>query len=536
MEQQLDIPVVSSVISKDQIVEEKEKEEEENDNKCSGIYQPRTFRAHNINSERRWKVLPAYPQAKNHPIDQTLLLLCNVPHINRDQLEEKSFCGGHGISPFNFVQHRYMQTIDSFMIDFYRDLFEEPSQRWKIPYSLIDYNLSRLRTCMHLYTQQTNQPAILSLNEWSLALEFFLQIDVDVFFMKTCNFRGAHPRLFSKEKIQEPEGLICQAKPQARYGMMPCYDRNCSLCLPQSITNAKSRKPIVAFATKQSHRFINKYETFLNCDANCNSLNVIYVLTCHCEQCDFIGSTSISFHDCILKHRDENNRIVREFLIGSNNIKQILQYKARSPEIVANNEMFLYQHSPRCSLCLQLFLDKNPDYWCLVPMSLDEARESDRTTMISTDASYIYTTVQPPQSPTFAKKPRLFDEVLRNNTRSEEESTWLSKCVPKPPSGYRFSRQQIIEQINFFKFRKDFHILSSNLVDFYTYTIVAVLPDDCSNELRRFIEALFITHTETRLNTLGRLTHRGPWSSPLDDSDRGRWCDKLVRPSPPPHH
>jgi hypothetical protein len=84
------------------------------------------------------------------------------------------------------------------------------------------------------------------------------------------------------------------------------------------------------------------------------------------------------------------------------------------------------------------------------------------------------TTAQLPESPTFAKKPKFFEEVLRNSTRSEEESIWLSKGVPKSPCGYRFSRRQIEEQIDFFKFKKDTHILPSNLVDFYTYTIIAV--------------------------------------------------------------
>jgi hypothetical protein len=56
------------------------------------------------------------------------------------------------------------------------------------------------------------------------------------------------------------------------------------------------------------------------------------------------------------------------------------------------------------------------------------------------------------------------------------------------------------------------------------------VPDNCSYELRRFIEALFITHTEARLNNIGRLTHKGTWPT-FDHSNRGAWCRELVRRS-----
>jgi hypothetical protein len=58
------------------------------------------------------------------------------------------------------------------------------------------------------------------------------------------------------------------------------------------------------------------------------------------------------------------------------------------------------------------------------------------------------------------------------------------------------------------------------------------VPDDCSYELRQFIEALFITHAETKLNTFGRLTHKGSWptaTTSFDHTNRGEWCAKLIR-------
>ena len=61
-----------------------------------------------------------------------------------------------------------------------------------------------------------------------------------------------------------------------------------------------------------------------------------------------------------------------------------------------------------------------------------------------------------------------------------------------------------------------------------------LVPEECSHELRRFIEALFITHAETRLNIESPLTHQGPWpkvATSFDRVDRGKWCQALVRRS-----
>jgi hypothetical protein len=148
---------------------------------------------------------------------------------------------------------------------------------------------------------------------------------------------------------------------------------------------------------------------------------------------------------------------------------------------LANNyEILLNQHAPRCPSALQRFLDRNLEYCCLVPMLWHESNEDDARTAPSSPLSkdtYTYITARPyrPESPTFATKPAFFfDEVLRNTTRSREECVWLSKNVPKPPAGYRFSRRQIKEQLDFFKYKKEARVLPSNLADCYKYTIVAV--------------------------------------------------------------
>lgn len=115
----------------------------------------------------------------------------------------------------------------------------------------------------------------------------------------------------------------------------------------------------------------------------------------------------------------------------------------------ANNDTFLYQHLPCCAIVLQRFLDKNPDYWCFVPMLWHDATTDDKamasftssSSKRSTTVSATRSAFAAPESPTFAVQPTFFHEVLRNTTRSNEECTWLSKSVPKPPSGYRFSNR-----------------------------------------------------------------------------------------------
>ena len=80
----------------------------------------------------------------------------------------------------------------------------------------------------------------LPLSEYAIALEFYLQIDgkkngtffvkymtfefqiflVDLFYMKTCSFRGARPNLTHQK------GLFCLSEPEIRYGMIQCQQKD----------------------------------------------------------------------------------------------------------------------------------------------------------------------------------------------------------------------------------------------------------------------------------------------------------------------
>ena len=65
---------------------------------------------------------------------------------------------------------------------------------------------------------------------------------------------------------------------------------------------------------------------------------------------------------------------------------------------------------------------------------------------------------------------------------------------------------------------------------------------DALDALRRFVEALFITHTEARLNTSGQILRDQSNDDEVNDGDntdrvstetrsqdRGEWCRNLVR-------
>jgi hypothetical protein len=64
--------------------------------------------------------------------------------------------------------------------------------------------------------------------------------------------------------------------------------------------------------------------------------------------------------------------------------------------------------------------------------------------------------------------------------------------------------------------------------------IFILVPDECSDLLRRFVEALLSTHAETKLNTAGHLAHydkdyqRIIGRNPLA---HGQWLDGLVHPT-----
>lgn len=147
----------------------------------SNEYEPRTLPPSALISRGRRYLLPAYP-AHKFDTRPPLLLLANVHTVDRNLMEVLSYSGENSDGnlqyyPFQFSIGSDHEFLSSFMINFYRKLFLDTSRRWKIPLSMIDYNLTRLHNCMDKYGRQTDEAAIGFIDELPLALEFYLQID-----------------------------------------------------------------------------------------------------------------------------------------------------------------------------------------------------------------------------------------------------------------------------------------------------------------------------------------------------------------------
>jgi len=72
-----------------------------------------------------------------------------------------------------------------------------------------------------------------------------------------------------------------------------------------------------------------------------------------------------------------------------------------------------------------------------------------------------------------------------------------------------------------------------SIFNYLILLIFYVVPLDVSRAVRQFIEALFITHAETKLNTSGRLLHQNDGDDSISSQarvmDRGVWCRNLIR-------
>jgi hypothetical protein len=146
------------------------------------------------------------------------------------------------------------------------------SNGWNVDISILDYNLVRLHKCVDKVLAQMNIESTavpFSFDEWSIALEFYLQIDVDLFYMKTCSFRGAdlYIDLPSHYNYYGQRHLFCEDAPQANFSMLPCNCETCLCCHPRDDLTHRQLQPAVQFSTNHIHRFLNKYEAILNCPA-----------------------------------------------------------------------------------------------------------------------------------------------------------------------------------------------------------------------------------------------------------------------------
>jgi hypothetical protein len=187
------------------------------------------------------------------------------------------------------------------------------SRLWNINYSILECNHIRMMKLANLlganrihHFSTPSSHVYLDEDEYSIALEFFLQIDINLFYMKTCSYREAKP-------VSDEISLICMHEPLVRYGMTRCNRISCCLCYPCYKLTYRHDKPIIQFGSNQQHQFINNYRSILNCPATCHTRNIIYVLTCPCHRVDYIGETSLSLASRLsCKHKVEQEKIRTE--------------------------------------------------------------------------------------------------------------------------------------------------------------------------------------------------------------------------------
>ena len=136
---------------------------------------------------------------------------------------------------------------------------------------IVDLFISKYRTSIRAYVGEQGAGARLdplkffTQHEMCLGFEFYLAMDVDVFYMKSCAFRGAQPQ------PSLSASFFADETPSAVYNMSPCDRSFCTCCQAEPCETANDSMPpsvSVAFSEHgQAHRFINGYEVVLNCPA-----------------------------------------------------------------------------------------------------------------------------------------------------------------------------------------------------------------------------------------------------------------------------
>ncbi|CAF1348935.1 unnamed protein product [Rotaria sordida] len=469
---------------------------------CQPNYIPRTIHFFN---QQRLSILPKFPTTDN--TTNIHLLLANVPmaQLSSEELVRRQTGQYKPLFPIS----NYDPSVTSLIVNNYYTYFGPILERFKVDVAILDYNYGLLKNYLKLYCSArlrilstdklSEDPLYLSDTEFPQLFEFFLQMDVDLFYMKTCSFRDAQPRSIT-------EGIFCLNMPDCLYTMSRCGD--CNLCQQSNDINYRQQAPVL-FNRHERHRFVNGYESILNCPATCDTKNYIYVLTCVCGQFEFISETKFALDVRLRGHRFIGNNLIRKFLVGENNLKHIQLTQEQSTPLHKEN-MLLYQHSMQCSAAIQMFLNRNEDYWRFVPLPNEQANQDNARyqNMRATTATTATTT------------------TTRTNIRPNQTIEKYLHNIRKPPQGYKFSKRQIEQQIEFFEknmIKNPFY----EQIDIYHAAIIAVLPPNTSDLFRQIVHSLFVTHTEAKLNVLGHVFDRTGYMNVR----YGIWCANLVRHS-----
>ncbi|CAF1471338.1 unnamed protein product [Adineta steineri] len=481
-------------------------------------YQPRTLGQHN---STRSVYLPLYPTKSFGPNNSLLLANVSITHLAYHEIARRQH--GAYTSDALSMMNNYKYSNDGFTL-LEKDA-EDLATHLLVGKSIVVFNADRLRgICYYflalyksfrknilLQNDITLEKHTLNSKQMTILLEFYLQIDVDLFYMKTCSFRGAESHAIM-------EGLFCgKDEPKARYKLLACGNIFCRLCHPINHSKKSQPWPVVDFDTSTMHQFLNGYTTYLNCPATCSTSNIIYTMTCPCGHYDYVDSTVETLSDAMNHHRRHGNRIIHETLVGSRVYRASPMDPTEKAKEIAN-KMRLYQHSARCPVALRSFLDCNPIYWCFIPQRLGYA--------LAENAIHLQHT-----STTTTTDPEHDNIIAMGTTDNNQRVVNYLEHVPTPPDSYAFSYRQRQNQRLFFQqfVSSTIHHLPYFPLDLYRIAIIAILPDDRSILLRYIIETLFILHGETKLNMICPLG--GDPYQRYGPPHEFIWCNNLAHPS-----
>ena len=260
-------------------------------------YVPRTLY---YQHRQRLLILPLFPPHERSLSAEPTLLLASVSTARLSI--QQAVCRRAGYYPPTFSLIMAASADDSFMKEKYDYFFGDLLERMHVDMRILDYNYVRLKNVLRLFgesririlnaNRSTVSQWLVKEEEYPMLLEFYLQMDVDLFYMKTCSFRDAQPR-------SEREGLFCSELPECRYTMTACG--HCDLCRSSNVMVIREQ-PSIQFNRYERHRFVNGYESILNGPASCSTTNIIYALTYPYGKYDYIGESSQTLAQCLRRH------------------------------------------------------------------------------------------------------------------------------------------------------------------------------------------------------------------------------------------
>ena len=136
---------------------------------------------------------------------------------------------------------------------------------------------------------------------------------------------------------------------------------------------------------------------------------------------------------------------------------------------IRKDRMLLYKHAARCPSAMQIFLNFNPNYWCFVPVTMNEAIRQSRNYIIP--SSIVILDLINPTS-IASQDPQARPET--KDKRSDEKVRSCMRNLPPIPLGYTYSIRQRIEQFQYFKNQLDKNAPQDQTMDLFSVAIIAV--------------------------------------------------------------